>query len=181
MLRRLIKSAVLALVLSTFAGCLLEGTLEPDGSGTLMVKYRLTNADQFAAAKKRMQGPNSTLTKSGLDADKWATFDLKLTDVTKLPTIQFFDHTKATLTDDAAAGTKTLNIKFFNPSHTELPKEMIDYFGNTVTIKMHLPGDVVKSNATTTEGKTAVWTYTMNEFGDKAEVDLTATFKAPKS
>jgi hypothetical protein len=178
MRRYFARSAVLVLAFSTLAGCLLEGTLDKDGGGTLSVKYRLTNADQFANAKKRMQSPNATVTNATLDAEKWATFELKLTDVTKLPTVPFFDHTKVNLTNDEG-GTKTLSIKYVNPSHTELPKEMVEYFGSTVTIKIHLPGDVVKSNATKTEGKTAVWTYTMNEFGDKPEVDLTATFKPP--
>jgi hypothetical protein len=176
--RRLSESAVLVLVLSAFAGCLLEGTLDRDGGGTLTVKYRLTKADQFANAKKRMQGPNVTLTNATLDAEKWATFDLKLADVTKLPTAPFFEHAKVSLSDDDG-GTKTLSIKFVNPSHTELPKEMVDYFGNTVTVKIHLPGEVVKSNATKTEGQTVIWNYGLNEFGSKPEVDLTATFKRP--
>lgn len=178
MCRRLGESAALLLVLSAFAGCLLDGALDKDGGGTLSVRYRLTKAEQFANAKKRMQSANVTLTKAILDADKWATFDLKFTDVTKLPTVPLFEHTKVSLGDDEG-GTKTLLIKYVNPSHTELPKELVDYFGGTVTIKIQVPAEVVKSNATKTEGRTAIWTYTMNEFGDQPEVNLTVTFKRP--
>jgi hypothetical protein len=179
MCRRLSESAVLVLVLSALAGCLLEGTLDKDGGGTLMVKYRMTKPEQFANAKKRMQSPNSTLVNATLDAEKWATFELKLADVTKLNTVPFFEKTNVSLTDDEAEKTKTLNIKFVNPNHSELPKEMVEYFGNTVTIKITLPGEIVKSNATKTEGQTAIWTWALNEFGDKPQVDFSATFKRP--
>jgi hypothetical protein len=179
MCRRHSKSVALVLVLSALAGCLLQGTLDKDGSATLMLKYRLTKEEQFADAKKRMQGPNSTLVNATFDAEKWATFELKLADVTKLNTVPFFERTKVSLSDDEAEKTKTLSIKYVNPNHSALSNEMVEYFGNTVTIKITLPGEIVKSNATKTEGQTAIWTWGLNEFGTKPEVDFSVSFKRP--
>jgi LppM domain len=178
-MRRVAIYVVTALfVCFTLAGCLIDGTLDKDGGGTLTVKLRLMSIDQLPDAKKQMQSPQVELVSTTLDDDKWATFTLKFADVTKLSTTQFFDRTTFTLADDEG-GTQTLNVKFVNTSRAPLTKEMADYFGNQVTFIIHLPGKVVKTNATQKDGNTATWSYLSSEVGEKAELTLSATYKRP--
>jgi hypothetical protein len=173
--------AFVLLAALTLAGCLIDGTLDKDGGGTLSVKVRLMNLDQMADAKKQMQSASVSLVNATIDDDKWATFSLKFADVTKLSTTQFFDRAKVTLAD-GEGGTKILTVTYANPpSSPPLTKEMADYFGNNMSIIMHLPGEVVKSNATKTEGNTVTWTYVAQEFSKQPQVVMNATFKKPAS
>ena len=162
----------------TLAGCLVDGTLDKDGGGTLTVKLRLMSVDQLADAKKQVQSPQVELVSSTLDEQKWATFNLKFADVTKLSTTQFFNRATFTLTDDEG-GTRTLRIRYVNSNNAILTQEMADYFGNQVNYVIHLPGEVVKSNATKTAGRTVTWTYASTELGAKPEYTLSVTYKRP--
>src|SRR5262245_34806224 len=147
MMRRCLSHiAVSLLVCCTLSGCLIGGTLDKDGGGTVSVRMRLMSVNQFADVKKQMQSSDVTLTNATLDDDKWATFNLKFADVTKLSTIKLFNRTKFALTNDDG-GTKTLTVTHANTSPALLTKDMSDYFGDKLTLVMHLPGDVVKSNA----------------------------------
>lgn len=178
MRRHLTASAACLLAMSMLCGCLMEGTIDKSGGGTLKVRQRLASKEQFEQAKKRLQSADVTMTGSSVGDDKWATFDVKFADVSKLSTTNFFEHTKFTLSDDEG-GAKTLTIKYVNPSHTKLPDEMVAYFGSTVTIVLHLPGAVVKSNAMKTDGNTVEWSYPLAGFGDMAELTLNVTYKRP--
>lgn len=177
MRRRFTKTAAALLAMAALSGCLLESTIDQNGGGTMKVKYRLAAAEQFDGAKRRIESPQVTLVSASIDADKWATFEIKFADVTKLSTTQFFEKAKFSLADDEG-GTKTLTVKYVNPSHAKLPDPLITYFGNEVTITVTLPGEVVKSNATKTTGKTVQWTNTLEAFGDLAELTLSVTYKA---
>jgi len=180
--RSLWQSGLLLLALSALAGCLMDGTLDDKGGGTLVIKYRLSSEAQFTSAKRRMQSAQVKLTDAKVDPDKWATFNLKFDDVTKLSSIEFFNHTVFTLSNDEG-GTKTLSAKFTNPNPTRLPDEMIKYFGGEASITIHLPGTVVKSNAMKTEGNTVKWTYPFGDFTSAPEISVTVTYKpaAPPS
>jgi hypothetical protein len=136
------------------------------------------SVDQMSDAKKQLQSPQVELVSATLDDDKWATFNVKFADVTKLSTTQFFNRATFTLADDEG-GTKTLNVKFVNSNRAPLTKEMADYFGNQVTYIIHLPGAVVKTNASQKDGNTVKWNFTSVELGEKAEYTLSATYKRP--
>lgn len=178
MRRHLTVSAACLLAMSMLCGCLLDGTLDKSGGGTLKVRQRLPNKDQLEQAKKRLQSADVTVTEASINDDLWATFQVKFADVTKLPTTNFFERTKFALTDDDG-GTKTLTVKYVNPTHTRLPADMAAFFGSSVTIVLHLPGAVVKSNAMKTSGDTVEWTYPFNDFGDMPEATYSVTYKRP--
>lgn len=178
MRRSVTTTAALLFVCFTLAGCLMDGTLDKNGGGTVTIKLRLMSVDQLADAKKQMQSPQVELVSSTLDDDKWATFNLKFGDVTKLSTTQFFSRATFTLVPDEG-GTTTLNIKYVNNNRAPLTKEMADYFGNQVSFTIHLPGEVVKTNATEKDRSSAKWIYTGTELGQKAELTLTVTYKRP--
>jgi hypothetical protein len=180
MRRHLTNIAAALVTMAVLSGCLMEATIDQNGGGTMTVKYRLATAEQFAAAKQRLQSPQVTVVNAAIDADKWATFDIKFADVTQLSTAPFFEKTKITLAD-GEGGTKTLTVKYVNPSHAKLPADLIAYFGNTVTISLHLPGEVVQSNATKTTGTSAQWTYTLADFSGLPQLDLSVSYKRPKA
>ncbi len=175
---RLVRSAALLSSLVALAGCLMDATIDAKGAGTLTIRYRLTTEAQFNSAKMRMKSPHVTLTSATVDADKWATFKMEFADVTKLSTIEQFRNTVFSLVDDEAA-TKTLEVHFVNEKPSTLPQEMVAYFGKEVDISLNLPGEVVKSNAVVTRGKTVTWTYPLNDFMNMPEVHLSATFRVP--
>jgi hypothetical protein len=49
-----------------------------------------------------------------------------------------------------------------------------------VTIVLHLPAEVVKSNATKTSGSSVEWSYPLAAFADLHELTLNVTYKRPK-
>jgi hypothetical protein len=169
------RCAVLFLVLCGLSGCLMDANLDANGGGTMTIKYRLTNASQLEASKKRMQSSAVKVVTAQVDPAKWATFVIKFDDITKLSTTEFFSRATFRLTDEN--GVKTLNVKYLNPDAAEMPDDMIAYFGKDVTLSVHVPGPIVESNATTTEGNAATWKYTMKDFSSPKEVALSVRYK----
>jgi hypothetical protein len=176
MARRLIPTIMILSALLVLGGCLMDATVDANGAGVMTVKYRLTNEAQFEPTKKRFESTHVKLTSASVDKDKWGTFEIKFDDVTKLPTAPFFASATISLTD-GEAGTKLLSIKQVNKNPSKLSDEMVAYFGKDVTVSVNLPGEVVKSNATTTKDKTVAWKYPMNDFVSAPEVSMNATFK----
>jgi hypothetical protein len=176
MRKRHIAPLVLLLAMSVLAGCLFDAVIDEKGGGTMTVKYRLTSEAQFRAAKRRFQSPHVTLVDADVDKEKWATFHVKFDDVTKLPSTEFFTKTTVTLIDDGAGNT-TLTVKYSNPDTVQLLDELIEYFGNTVTMSVRLPGDIVKTNAAESSGNTAKWTFPLRDFSEKPGFVMSVTYK----
>ena len=167
---------VLLLAMSVLAGCLFDTVIDEKGGGTMTVKYRLTSEAQFRAAKRRFQSPHVILVDADVDKEKWATFHIKFEDVTKLPSTEFFTKTTVTLIDDGAGDT-TLTVKYSNADTVQLLDELIEYFGNTVTMSARLPGDIVKTNAAESSGNTAKWAFPLRDFSEKPEFVMSVTYK----
>jgi hypothetical protein len=164
----------LAVVLS---GCFMDAKVNGKGAGTLVVKIRLTNEAQLDPSKKRFESAFVKVTSAKIDPDKWASFELQFDDITKLPTTAYFQTCAITLTD-GDAGTRILTLKNVNKTPSKVPEEMIAYFGNEVRFSVTVPGEIVKSNATTTAGQTAAWTWGLSDFTNTPELNLNVTFKA---
>lgn len=176
MSKRLVKAFILLFATTLLGGCLYDATLDANGGGTMTVKYRLTSKAQFRSSKRRMESPQVRLTDSSIDDEKWATFVLAFDDVTKLPTAEFFSRATVSLIDDAD-GTTTLTVKFANEDPVKLLDELIEYFGNEVTVTVHLPGEIVKSNGSEQSGTTEKWSYTLREFTESPEISMSVTYK----
>jgi len=170
-----LRCAAVALALTLLSGCLVDATLDADGSGTMTVKYRLTTAAQLESSKRRMQSGSVKLLSAKVEPDKWATYQLKVSDVTKLNSTEFFSKAKFALTGDKDV--KTLSIKYANPDASEMPADMINYFGREVSFTLHCPGPVVDSNGTSVEGNTVTWKYTTKEFSTIQEKEYHVTYK----
>jgi hypothetical protein len=78
MRRHLTASAACLLAMSMLCGCLMDGTIDKSGGGTLTVRQRLANKEQFEQAKKRLQSADVTMTDASVGDDKWATFQVSL-------------------------------------------------------------------------------------------------------
>ena len=173
--QRTLRCAVALLGLLVLSGCLIDATLDANGAGTVTIKYRLTTAAQLESSKKRMQSASVKLVNANVQPDKWATYELKFDDITKLNTIDFFSKAKFALTGDKDV--KTLSIKYANPDASEMPADMINYFGREVSFTLHCPGPVVDSNGTSVEGNTVTWKYTTKEFSTIQEKEYHVTYK----
>jgi hypothetical protein len=152
--------------------------VDAKGGATLDVTYRIGKGSTLEAERKRMESPSVKVLSAAMDGDNNVKFALKVNDITKLSTAQFFQEATITLTD-GEGGTKVLAAKIKRKSPMKLPDEALAYFGKEVKIAVTLPGNVVKSNATKTDGKTATWTYEMNAFMNTKETALDVTYKKP--
>ena len=168
-----------AMALCVLAGCFIDGTLDAKGGGTMTVKYRLTTAAQLESSKRRMQSGAVKLVSASVAPDKWATFELKFDDVTKLNSIDFFSKAKFALTGDK--DTKTLIVKYANADASEMPEDMITYFGREVSLTLHCPGPVVDSNGTSVAGTTVAWKYSMKDFSTIQQKEFRVTYKLDAS
>jgi len=178
MRKRLIAPLLILLATSVFAGCLFDAVVDEKGGGTMTVKYRLTSEAQFRPAKRRFESEHVTLVDSSIDDKKWATFNIKFDDITKLPTTEFFARTSVTLIDDGA-GKTTLTAKYQDKESVQLLDELIEYFGNEVTMAVKVPGEILETNAGESSGDTAKWTLPLRTFTDSPDVVLSVTYKTP--
>ena len=104
-------------------------------------------------------------------------FKLSFADITKLPTARLFKDATVTRSDGTEKGTKVVTAKVVHPKPFEIPEATAKQLGNEVKFVVTFPGEIVESNARTTEGKTATWVYGLSEFHEMAEVPLTATYR----
>ena len=178
MLKPLATLALCSLTLLAVPGCRIHSTLDAKGGATVAVKYRVGKDATLEAEKKRMESPSVTVIKAALEEDNFTNFELKVDDITKLSTAKFFEEAAITLTD-GKEGTKVLTAKVTRKSPNKLPDEALAYFGKEFEVAVTLPGEVVSSNATKTDGNTVTWTYPMNDFMNAKETSMTVTYKNP--
>lgn len=178
-MRHLVGCVVVVPLALLLSGCLTETVIDAKGAGTMMIKIRLTSEAQLAANRKRLESSSIKVSSATVDKDKWATYQLQFEDITKLNTVSMFQNSTVTLVD-ADAGNKTLTVKNVNKNPNKMPEEMVNYFGKEAKFSITVPGDVVKTNATSTAGKTAIWTYALNDFTNAPDITLEVTFKADK-
>jgi hypothetical protein len=159
-------------MLPVLAGCLVETTIDATGAGTMTLTYRLATEAQFEPSKKRFQSADVTLVSASVTKEKYATYNLKFNDVTKISTVQHFQNAVFTLKDNGD-GTKTFGVRFKNKNPSRLPDEMVAYLGAEVKFVLNTPGEITASNAAEKSGSKAVWAM--------PDIALDATFKAPAS
>lgn len=177
MLKRLIPVAsVLSLMILT-SGCLVESKIDAKGGGTMHLKYRIAKNAKLDPIKAQMTSPDVTVEKSDIDDQGYVTFDLKFADITKIGSANFFKKTAIKHVDGPDKGTKTLSATITNTNPGKIPDNLLEFYGREVKVEVTLPGEVVKTNATTHKGATATWTIPMNDFLSAKEVPLTATYK----
>jgi hypothetical protein len=159
------------------AGCVVEGTLEPNGSARLRLTYRLVSVAHFERARASLQSADVTVTDASMTPEKRATFDLAVADVRKLSTAAAFARTAVTLADSPGGGERTLTITVEGNPTARLPPPYVTYLGGEFRLALTLPGDVVRSDATRVEGRTVTWVHPIVADGWPAR-SFTVTYRA---
>jgi hypothetical protein len=172
-------AAMLALLL-TSSGCLFEATVNALGGADIKVQYRVDPSLKPEKAGDGLQSSEVKLLTKGIDKDHNVVATLETADLTKLYTAPLFKAIAITFADGAEKGTQTLTIKNAKRAVSKLPPNFIQYYGNQSKVVLHLPGEVVKSNATETNGNTATWTIETAKFMDASETTFEVTYKVPE-
>src|ERR1044071_3877778 len=84
------------------SGCFMDTVIDAKGAGTMIVKFRLTTEAQLESNRRRFESASVKVTSATVDKDKWATYQLKFDDITKLNTVPHFQSTTVKLTDAEA-------------------------------------------------------------------------------
>lgn len=178
---RTLRTIALLLPLAVLAsGCLYETTLNANGSGTLTAFYKMPKDQTLDQQKKQFTSSTMSVTKAQVEADNKVRIEATFTDLTKINTAPFFKNVVAAVTSDEKAGTKTINAKLVTRNPVKLPDAVVEYFGKEWTFSLTLPGEVVKSNATSTKGNTVSWTFPLTLVAK--EIPFEVTYKpAPEA
>jgi hypothetical protein len=163
------------LVLVPLAGCVVDGALDASGGGRLRLRYRLVSVADFERGKPRWQSPDVTLVAASMTPDKWATYEVQTADVRTLPSVPSLARTTVALADEPD-GTRTLTVTMAALPKT-LPEQYFTYLGRERRFSLELPGYVVRSNATTTAGRTVTWTRPLDDLVEDASVQFTVTYR----
>ena len=169
---------VLALALAPLTGCLVTGALDPTGGGRLTITTHLVSVLHFDWLKTGLQGSDVVLKSASMDAKKWATFELEVRDARRLWTAPTLSRAAVAFSDDD--GARTLAVTVSNTAPGRWSQALQHYAGDQLKVTLDLPGEVIASNATSTSGRRAFWTWSLGDFSASATTDLTATFKLPE-
>jgi len=171
------RGAILLLTLAPLAGCLVKGRLDPSGGARFTVNVRLVSVAHFEQIKMGLQAPSVTLESASMTPRKVATFEIACSDVRQLGSAPALSSTAVTLSDGDRSE-RTLTVSLANPRPQEWTEALQRYLGGTLAISVDLPGDVIRSDATATSGRTVSWTWPLADVSPRPRIDLAATFKA---
>lgn len=165
----------LLLVLGWASGCVVEGTLDASGGGRLHLRYRLVSVANLEQMKARLAGPQVTVTEASMTPDKRATFGLAFRDVRALEGVPAFASTRIAVADEPD-GLRTLAVTL-GGQPTTLPAPYVAYLGRELRVTFTVPGEVVRSNATTVAGRSATWVRPLVELQGEAARTFTVTYR----
>ena len=163
------------LLLGGTSGCVVDGTLDAAGGGTLTMRYRLVSIANLDHMKGRLASPDIPLTDASMTPDKQATFALAFRNVRALSTAPAFAGVQVALADDAD-GLRTLVVTVPKQPGT-LPAPYIEYLGGELRVTLTMPGEIVRSNATSVNGRSATWTRKIDELQSQAATTYSVTFR----
>jgi hypothetical protein len=177
MSKRLVFCALVLPMAATVGGCLFEAKLDATGGGTMTVTM-LIDQTEFPRTQKKMESSAVKLTSSEhktIAGQQTGIYKLAFTDVTKLPTTQFFRQVRVTRGPGSKAGTTTVSAKFTQPNALNMPESIAGRFGKEVKVVVTFPGSVVESNGKIA-GETVTWSWPLTDFFNLTEVVMSATY-----
>lgn len=174
--QRTLGLALVALLAAS--GCRFDTTLDAKGGATIKVAYRLGKDSSLAKVKRSFLSPNIKIVSATMDKDMHANVEIAIDDVTKLSTAQMFAKLKTSRTVDKD-GTVVLEGKIINKQPMKVTKEVLDYFGREVAVSVTAPGEIVDTNASAKDGKTATWKWPTEELFTQPEMVLRISYRAP--
>lgn len=173
-MRALVRAALSIALVVAASGCIVESKLDASGGAVLTVRYRLVSVANFEPGKTRMQSADVRLTSATMASDKQATFELATADVRKLSTAPSLASTTAALADEPD-GTRTLTVRVAG-STAVLPAPYVKYLGNDLRLSIEVPGEIVRSNASSIAGRKASWVLPLAGKHEEA-TSFTVTFR----
>ncbi|SRR5579862_4626735 len=160
------------------SGCLYEATIDAKGGAELKIHYRVDPQMKPDRVGTDLQSSDVKLVSKSIDKNHYVDATLRMADVTKLSTAPFFRTTAVTLVDGPEKGTKKLTITSVNKTPgAKIPPTAVDYYGSEIKVVLHLPGDVVASNATESKGPDATWVFDTKKFFAPKENVLEVTYR----
>ncbi len=172
------RTPVHIVALLPLAGCLVTGSLDPAGGARLTFKLRLVSVAHFESVRAGVQSPDVTLRSAAMTPAKWATFEVECSDIRKLSTAPVFATTAIAFTDDPD-GTRTVTATLGNAVSEPMSPAFVRYEGSDVDISIQLPGDVTRSTAASTAGRTVNWRIPIADASSHPETVLSASFRQP--
>jgi hypothetical protein len=163
------------LLLAGVSGCVVDGTLDAAGGGTLTMRYRLVSIANLEHMKGRLASPDVTLTQASMTPDKQATFGLAFRDARALTTAPAFAAAQVAFADEAG-GLRTLTVTL--PQQPgKLPTPYVAYLGGELRVTLTMPGDIIRSNATSVNGRSATWVRKIDELQEQPATTFSITFR----
>jgi hypothetical protein len=176
LVRRRVAPLCLAVLVAGASGCLTaEGTLDPDGTGTVTIAYKVPAGMTEAAVRALLEAPGVTVESVSLGADRMASAKLKVTDLAGISKTKLLKD--ATVTQSAQGDDKTLTITFTNaPGRGAADKSLPG-----PKIKITLPGPVAEANEkAVVEGSTVTWTFpSLADWVARDKWELVARYRPP--
>jgi len=166
---------VLLLLLGGASGCVVDGTLDASGGGTLTMHYRLVSIANLEQMKGRLASPEVTVTQASMTPDKQATFGVSFRDARALSTAPAFETTQVALADEAD-GLRTLTVTMPRQPAT-VPPPYVKYLGGELRVTLTMPGDIVRSNAGSVNGRSATWVRAIGELQQEPATTFSVTFR----
>ena len=130
-------------------GCLVEARLGAAGGGALTVRYRLDERMTLGAAAGRLTAAGVTVRSAKLDANGYGTFKVQFADLQALSSTVLFRQVSITRVPGNVAGSTALTAVFDQPKPLTLPPEVLQRYGNELTVVLRVPGSIMETNAPT--------------------------------
>ncbi|MCK6615104.1 MAG: hypothetical protein HRU80_06345 [Ignavibacteriales bacterium] len=183
------KVLAIFLLILGLQGCLnyeQDISLNPDGSGTMILTYWMKVSDpqntvlldqtglfNVDTIRNQFSTPftvvnDISVVTDTVDSVSRATVQLEFTHIDSLNQTEAFRGSNFSL-KDGAAGQKVFS-QFISPIVTGFGFTGDDY---TVTYKYNFPGEIIQHNATSREEKYLIWNYTMAEIGKGKTISVT--------
>jgi hypothetical protein len=169
-----LRARLAIILLAITAGCVtVDGTLKPDGSGTLGLVYRTPAKATEASERQRFTSGHVKVDSLTLKSGGTTTLKVSFDDVTKLSTASGFKDVTVVRSPEEGAEKVTVTLK--NPN----PVDIKDDTPHGPTFNFTLPGRVLEANRNATViGDRVTWTFGLREYAKQSSVDLVTRYAA---
>ena len=173
------RRALAVALLLVCQGCLVEARLAASGAGMLTIRYRLDERVTLGAAAERLAGPSVTVRSAKLDANGYGTFKVQFADVQALSSTAMFKQVLITRVPGREPGTTAFTAIFGQPKPLRPPPEVLQRYGNEITVVVRVPGSVVDTNAPTRADRLVTWVVPMQTLLEGGETTFSLTYRDP--
>lgn len=171
--------AVAAAVALAVSGCILDVRLDPNGGGTLRLRYHLDKNATLGTVAERLSSPSVVVRSARLDAAGYGTFKMQTADMATLKSASVFRNVTVQRVPGTQPGSTDWTATLRQPKPIELPDSVLQHYGKDFTVTVTFPGPVLATNATSHEGSTAKWVLALRDMSSRPETVFSATYGSP--